>query len=57
MRKKGDKITEMLRAIQMLTHVHQTPTLLTKQQNDQENKCTRHNCEPRETFVVPKNQT
>ena len=35
---KKDTITEMLRAIQTLTHVHQAPTLLTKQQNDQENE-------------------
>ena len=55
-KKKGDKNTQMLRDIQMLTHVHQTPTLLTKQQNDQDNKCTRHDCEPRDTFAAP-NQT
>ena len=53
MEKKRDKNTEMLRAIQMLTHVHQTPTLLTKQQNDQENMCTPHDCEPRQTFAAP----
>ena len=49
MRKKGDKNTDVLRAVQI-------PTLLTKQQNDQDNKCTRHDCEPRDTFAAP-NQT
>ena len=32
------------------------PALFIKQQNDQENKGTRHNCERRETFAAP-NQT
>ena len=42
-KKKGDKNTDVLRAVQMLTHVHQIPTQLTKQQNDQGHESFRRN--------------